>query len=294
MDLTRIRLSHSLIAALLPSLLPLLALLLPLSLRADGSAGGSTQYLQLVQWADEAVAQSNWERAISCLREAMRTEPANPQNVMLLSNVGMIQHYAGEDSLALHTLTEARAMAPASVVILKNRATVLGSLGRTDDAMRDYGKIMEMDSTYADAYRDRAVLFMHMNRYADAETDIRKFRKLCPKDPHGALMLALIYSNTDRAADAIPLYTELIKAKEDVVYYSARAMCHMVCGDLFAAADDIARGLVIDDKDAELYFCRAYLNHLRFRDADRDADAAKAASLGIPMDRIKALPTLPR
>ena len=62
-------------------------LLLPLSSRAgagaDGSAGG-TKYMQLVQWADEAVAKSDWERAIACLQEAMRTEPANTQNVMLM------------------------------------------------------------------------------------------------------------------------------------------------------------------------------------------------------------------
>ena len=153
--------------------------LLPVHLHADTPDGGGTQYMQLVQWADEAVAQSNWDRAIACLQEAMRTEPANPQNVMLLSNMGMIQHYAGEDSLALHTLTEARAMAPASVVILKNRATVLTGMGRTDDAMQDYGKIIEMDSTYADAYQDRAVLFMRLNRYAEAETDIEKYRELC-------------------------------------------------------------------------------------------------------------------
>ncbi len=268
--------------------------LLPVHLHADTPDGGGTQYMQLVQWADEAVAQSNWDRAIACLQEAMRTEPANPQNVMLLSNMGMIQHYAGEDSLALHTLTEARAMAPASVVILKNRATVLTGMGRTDDAMQDYGKIIEMDSTYADAYQDRAVLFMRLNRYAEAETDIEKYRELRPKDPHGTLMLAVIYSNTDRVADAIPLYTQLLKQKEEAVYYSARAMCHMVCGDLFAAADDIFRGIELDDKDAELYFCRAYLNHLRFRDADRDADASKAKSLGTDPARIAALPTLPR
>ena len=272
----------------------LLFLLLPsrAAANADGSAGG-TEYMQLVQWAEEAVAKSDWERAIACLQEAMRTEPANPQNVMLMSNTGMIQHYAGNDSLALHTLTEARAIAPSSVVILKNRATVLTSLGRPDDAMRDY-MIIQMDSTYADAYQDRAVLLMNLDRYTEAETDIERYRSLRPKDPHGTLMLAVIYSNTERTAEAIPLYTELLKSKEEAVYYSARAMCRMVSGDLFSAADDIARGLELAPDDAELYFCRAYLNHLRFRDSDRDSDAAKAAALGIDPARIKALPSLPR
>lgn len=292
-SLSHLSISHFLISYFSISLL----LLLPLSSRAaasaDSSAGG-TEYMQLVQWADEAVAKSDWERAIACLQEAMRTEPANPQNVMLMSNTGMIQHYAGNDSLALHTLTEARAIAPSSVVILKNRATVLTSLGRPDDAMRDYDMIIQMDSTYADAYQDRAVLLMNLDRYTEAEADIERYRRLRPKDTHGALMLAVIYSNTGRAAEAVPLYTELLKSKEEAVYYSARAMCRMVSGDLFSAADDIARGLELEPDDAELYFCRAYLNHLRFRDSDRDSDAAKAAALGIDRARIKALPSLPR
>lgn len=250
--------------------------------------------MQLIEWADEAVAKSDWERAISCLREAMRTEPSNPLNIMLLSNMGMMQYYAGEDSLALHTLSEARAMAPASTVILTNRARVLTGMGRTDDALRDYDMILAMDSTCVNAYADRASLLTTLNRLPEAEKDAVKFRSLQPDDTHGALLLAVIYSNTDRAADAIPLYTELIEAKPEAVYYSARAMCRMLGGELFEAADDIARGLELDPDDGELYFARAYLNHLRFRDADRDADATRAVALGIDPARAVALPSLPR
>ncbi len=262
-------------------------------LSAEEPAGG-TQYMQLVEWADEAVAKSDWERAITCLQEAMRTEPSNPLNIMLLSNMGMMQYYAGEDSLALRTLSEARAIAPASTVILTNRARVLTGMGRTDDAMRDYDMVLEMDSTCADAYADRASLLTALNRLSEAEKDAVKFRSLRPDDPHGALLLAVIYSNTNRAADAIPLYTELINAKPEAVYYSARAMCRMLGGEFFEAADDIARGLELDPEDGELYFSRAYLNHLRFRDVDRDADAKRAVELGIDPARVKALPSLPR
>ena len=263
------------------------------NLSAEETAGG-TQYMQLIEWADEAVAKSNWERAMACIQEAMHTEPSNPLNIMLLSNLGMMQYYAGEDSLALHTLSEARAIAPASTVILTNRARVLTGMGRTDDALRDYDMILDMDSTCANAYADRASLFTALNRFQEAENDAVKFRALRPDDSHGSLLLAVIYSNTGRAADAIPLYTELIAAHPEAVYYSARAMCRMLGGEFFEAADDIARGLELDPDDGELYFSRAYLNHLRFRDADRDADAARALTLGIDPARVKALPSLPR
>lgn len=252
------------------------------------------RYMQLVQWADEAVAKSNWPQALACLQEAMRTEPSNPQNVLLLSNMGMIHFYAGEDSIALRTLSEARAMAPRSVVILKNRARVLAAMQRPEDALSDYSLILEMDSTFADAYHDRASLLLQLDRYDEAATDAAHFTRLRPNDPHGKLLEALIASNTGHTERAIELYSDLIKAKPDAVLYSARAMCRLTTGDLARAADDIALGLELDANDPELYFARAYLNHLRFRDTDRDADLSRAATLGLAPDRIRLLPTLPR
>lgn len=257
-------------------------------------ANDADRYMQLVEWADQAVGKSDWDRALACLQEAMRTEPSNPQNVMLLSNMGMIQFYAGEDSLALHTLSEARAIAPGSVVILNNRAKVLSALGRPDDALKDYSIILEMDSTFAEAYRERASILMQLDRYSEAQADADRFAALRPNDTQGKLLRAVISANTGQPDKAIELYTELIKAHPEAVFYSARAMCRLTTGDLSRAADDIASGLELDADDPELYFCRAYLNHLRFRDGDRDTDLATARRLGLSPARSSLLSSLPR
>ena len=245
--------------------------------------------MKYVQWGDDAIAKGRWSEAISYLEEAMRTEPSNPQNVMLLSNVGMLHHYAGEDSLALHTLSEARAMAPSSVVIPNNRARVLSAMGRAGDALKDYDLILQMDSTFADAWYDRAALHLRSGRTDLAENDAQRFMELAPDDLQGKLLMAVIYSNTHRPADAIPLYTELIKVKPEAVYYSARAMCRLQLEELAEAADDIARGLELDPGDSELYYCRAFLNLLRYREDDARADAAKAVELGLNPERAAAL-----
>lgn len=246
-------------------------------------------YMKLVQRAEESTEKGDWESAIAYLQEAMRSEPSNAQNVLLLSNVGMMQFYMGEDSLALHTLTEARAMAPASVVILNNRARVLTQMERFEDALRDYELILSMDSTYAAAYQDRAAIELRQGRVDRAEADVAKFRELKPKDSQGKLLQAVIYGGSGRRQDAISLYGELLREKEESVLYAARAMCYMEEGDLAAAAEDIARGLELDPKDAELYYCRAYLNRLRYRDEDARADAKQALELGLNPMRVKAL-----
>lgn len=246
-------------------------------------------YMRYVQWGDEAVAKQKWEEAISYYREAMTLEPSSPQNVMLLSNIGMIQHYEGNDSLALHTLSEARAMAPASVVILRNRANILLSMGRTDDALNDYNRVIEMDSTYAEAYYDRASILLRRGALDKAEADALKYVNLRPDDLSGKLIMAVIYTNTARPEDALPLYNDLIKAQPDAVYYSARAMCRMAMDDLQEASNDIALGLELDPNDGELYYCRASLNILRYREEDARADAAKAVELGVDKNRAEAL-----
>ena len=99
----------------------------------------------------------------------------------------------------------------------------------------------------------------------------------------------MIFASTGRPADAIPLYTELIEAKKESVYYSARAMCYLETGELPEAADDIASGLEIDPRDPELYFCRARLNLLRYRPDDARVDARRAVEFGLNPLRAKAL-----
>lgn len=265
----------------------LLWALLPFALPAS-------DYMKYMQWADDAVAKEKWADAVTYLTEAMRSEPANPHNPMLLSNVGMLQYYQGLDSLAIHTLSEARAMAPGSKVILANRAKVLNSVGRFDDAFQDCSIIISMDSTYAEAYSIRGGILLRRGDTAAAASDITRFRTLRPSDPQGTLLQALLLSNTGHPSEAIPLYTELIHADESSAYLAARALCRLATSDLAGASEDIARGLELDPQNGELYYCRAYLNHLRFLDNDRDADTAAAIRLGVPPSRLKSIPLIAR
>lgn len=143
--------------------------------------------MHYVEQAEEAIGKRKWPLAIAYLQEAMQSEPGNPQNILLLSNMGMLQYYNGEDSLALRTLTEARAMAPASVVILANRAEVLTGMGRYDDALADYTRIIGMDSTYAAAWLERGAIELRQGKLAEAEGDIARLRELRPGDRQGSL-----------------------------------------------------------------------------------------------------------
>ena len=60
-----------------------------------------TPYLDLVEKADKACADGKWIEAASLLQNAIDSEPANPGNVLLLSNLGMVRYNLGLDSLAV-------------------------------------------------------------------------------------------------------------------------------------------------------------------------------------------------
>lgn len=239
----------------------------------------AADYITCVEEAEREIAKGNYTLAGEWLKEAMTTEPSNPSNVLLLSNLGMVQFYAGNDSLALNTLSQARAMAPGSVTILANRSRVLDHLGRRDDAIADLTLAIATDSTYAQAYYQRGALLLDSGDFAGAEADMKRHRELRPKAQQSLLALALIYSSTGRAQDAVAAYNELLDGHPDADLLAARAMCRMDLGQLPEAADDIQTGLELAPDDPELYLCRARLNRLRYREADAVADECRADEL---------------
>ena len=250
---------------------------------------GASDYMKYIELADEAVAKQDWDRAEELLRAAMQSEPSNPQNVMLLSNVGMFQFYRGEDSLALHTLSEARAIAPASTVILNNRANVLRHIGREEDALKDYGKVIEMDSVNYDAYFNRGYIRFTRGDSIGARADFDMLEKIRPDSPNTMMALAVLYSNQGNYSEAISYYNRLISKVQKAEYYTGRAMCRLAKGDLAEASDDIGRGLELDPADGELYFCRAYLHLLQYREEEARADAELAMRYGVAKERIDDL-----
>ena len=88
------------------------------------SAKADTPYLNLVDEADKACSEERWTDAENLIREAISTEPENPGNILLLSNLGMAQYSLGKDSAAIESFSRALDIAPSGVTIIANRAKV--------------------------------------------------------------------------------------------------------------------------------------------------------------------------
>ena len=242
-------------------------------------------------WAkiDKAIANENWNMADSLIVETLNQHPDEATRAMLLSNLGMIRYYAGKDSLAVTTLTQAHHEAPASVAILSNRAKVLTSMGHVAAAVADYNQIEQLDSTYSDTYLYRGLIYLYNGYFEDAFSDLKKREKMSPKSEDTIIALASYYTITEDYESAVPYYTELIRDNAQAEYYAGRAMCALHLNRLYDAAEDIAEGLALDPNYSELYLCRALLNKRRYCPDDAHSDAERAISLGASPARVNAL-----
>lgn len=266
----------------------LLTLLLPSLLTASSFASGNNEdsyYLQKVDEADKACAKGKWSEAENALLEALHAEPANPSNVLLISNLGIIRYNMGQDSLAIATLNDAHAMAPASVTILSNRARVLAANGYDEDAYLDYDRILELDSLEVSARLHHCLYALRRHDFRTAKSDLGFMERNFAGKLETEIVGASVLSGTGDFAGAIPYYSRILLERKDPEYYSGRAYCYLLTGALQEASDDINSALALTPDDGELYLYRAALNKMRYRPADADADARRAVELGVDKAR---------
>lgn len=241
----------------------------------------NAQYLQFVTIADSAIAISDWKTAENAITLAIESQPSNPANLLLLSNLGMIQFYQGNDSAALATLNTAAAIAPRTIPIIANRMTVLDAMGFKDAANDDAHTILNIDSTNIKA---RIYIFdnhIRHTQFQEAKQQLDTLLTLDKENPLTTLAQATFYTATSQYSEAISPLTKIIESKPTAEYFAARAHCRLMTQNLNDASADIAEGLRLNPALPELYLYRAILNKMRYRTDDAKADAQRAIQLGI-------------
>lgn len=238
---------------------------------------------------EKALNAEDWQKADSLTLMLLRMDPGNPSNSLLLSNLGMYRFYSGNDSLAIDALDKACAMAPNSVTILANRARVRTAINEIQGAIEDYSHIIEVDSTYSDAYLHRGVIYLHSGEFEAAYTDFMQLLKLNPESEETNIALTSYYIITEQPSEALPYLSWLIKENPTAEYYAMRAMANIRLDKLMDAADDIFEGIILDAEYSELYVARALLNKRRYEEAAARKDIEKAIALGADPIRLSLI-----
>lgn len=277
----------------LPKKLALSALLILIATIAVHAAGKDIDeedpYFILSGQADQAAAEGDYEAAAARLLEAMSIRPDAPENVMLLSNLGMIYSYLDRDSLAIATLSAALDRAPAMRTVLANRAHVYLKSGRDLDARRDLDRLVAVDSLNAEGRYLRGLLALAANEDSLAAADFAVLESLDPKGLPTAIARASLLTKQGHAVDALPYLRRMASLNPQPEHFAALAETYLSLGRLSEAGETIRDGMEKYPDNAELYYCRAKL-HRDLYELDRARqDARQAQRLGIPRDKIKAL-----
>ncbi len=245
-------------------------------------------YIDFVSKADSAIALSNWVEAENALQKAMKEQPANPANVMLLSNLAMIQFQQGKDSLALNTINDAHFIAPKSITVLNNKARILKSMGLIDEAYLAYEQILSIDSTLIEPRYMHGIIALTNKDLTTAFSDFSTLEKTVPTEELALDGMALYYFHTQEFLKAIPYFNKLIEINPSIDNYSNKILCHLFCEELSDASSTINDAIKLYPLEGDFYLHRAFLNHLYYRHDDSNADIKKAIELGVSNEKANA------
>lgn len=236
-------------------------------------------------WIDKSakfIENNRLDSAAVALQKAMRLDPDNENNAVLLLNLGILQRQLRQTDDAYISFTASLGNNPDPVLVLHNRASLLCDLGRFDEAMEDYNSIIDKQPADVEAYYRRGLLFLEKNDRKSAETDFRTCESTDPGSLFTKLSKALIFKLDDNWAEAEKMYTDIINttAKPNPAYYLNRAECYVNTGRFSKATADLHAVEGDERENPYFYLLRGRLRLDQFDKFAARADFEKAKELG--------------
>lgn len=247
----------------------------------------SQTYEELVSKSVDYVESKDFAAAEQVLQEAMRKEPANPGNILLLSNLGTIQRTLGKPDDALISYNSALSKYPKTISILMNRAALFCELDSLNLAMRDYNVVLSVSPDNIPALLQRGLLYLNEKNLLAAENDFNHILEIQPQNIQAKSNLAFALKKRGDWINAEKEYTDLIYDNRSIPdLYVNRAECYLNLNKLGRASEDLRKGQELGYDDAFLYILKGQLNLQQFDKAVAKQNFEKALSLGANKEAI--------
>ena len=245
-----------------------------------------TPYFQYIDSAQTYIYSHDWPMAEQWLFKAIRQDPDNPNNSLLLSNIATLQRYQGKLADAVKNYSLALDMTPHAVTLLLNRAALCVEMDSVQRAIDDYERVCELDIYNTEARYSLGVLAMERGDTKRAEDLFNEIKRINPNSGLYHEGMGLLHKRNGNHARAAELFTQVIKVQPSAQLLGHRADCYLAIKRLNDAEADIRAALEMDPDDPYLYLLRAKLNKLRFQRDDMNRDIDTAVSLGLSRDYI--------
>ena len=254
-----------------------------ISLPAFAQNDSISTYDDWITASFDALDEDNNQRAEQCLKNAMRLEPANPQNGLLFVNLGTIQRRLGKLQDAEISYTCAISLLDENTVAYSTRASLYAEIEQYQKAIDDYSVVISRNPEDEDALYERALCRLMNNDTIGARLDLETIDKFNPKSAKSRLGMAIVYKAMGENAMAVELYDALIKANpKSWSLLRDRAEVYFFSKRLGAAMLDIDKSIQMNGRDPLSYFLRA---KIRWAKGDREyarRDLNRAIELGLP------------
>lgn len=247
-----------------------------------------TPYFQCIDSAQNYIYSHDWPTAEQWLLKAFKSDPENPGNSLVLSNIATLQRYQGRLDDAVRNYSLALDMTPHAVTLLLNRAALYVQMDSVQRAIDDYERVCELDMYNTEARYSLGVLAMERGDNKLAEDYFTEIKRINPNSGLYHEGMGLLHKQNGNHARAVELFTQIIKVQPSAQLLGHRADCYLAMKKLNEAAADIHAALEMTPDDPYLYLLRAKLNKLRFQRDDMNRDIDTAVSLGLPRDYITA------
>lgn len=236
-------------------------------------------YFLLSEEADRAISEGDYESAAARIREAISLRPGAIENVLLLSNLGMVYSYMDCDSMALSAFNEALSRAPSMTTVLFNRARVLLKIGEDESARADLDKVLEADSLNVEALFLRGMSHLNGNDLAAAEKDFGRMQRTSPDSNATALAMTSLYTAQNKLKEALPYVRKVIVFDPQPEYYLIAAQALIEDTRYSEAGRYLSEGIEKYPTSAPLYSMRATLYKLQYDRKAAEADERKVKEL---------------
>lgn len=245
-------------------------------------SGVSAQtYEELVNRSADYIDTEDYLAAEQTLKAALRKEPANPGNILLISNLGTVQRHLKKYDEALLSYNVALNKYPSSVMLLHNRAALYCEIDSLDKALKDYNTVLLFSPKDVEAMYRRGLIYLDKNSLDEAAFDFEGIKQVEPDNMLSSLGSTLILKRKGEWEQAEKIYSDLIyDNRTNADLYLNRAECYVETKKLAKAQEDLAKALSHGCNDPMLYILRGRVRLSQYDKASARQDFIKARELG--------------
>jgi len=239
-------------------------------------------YEEMVTKSLDYLEAKDYFQAEQALKAALRKEPANPNNIMLMVNLGTIQRNLGKYDEALVSYNIAIDKYPDKSFLRHSRAALYCEMGMYDEAMKDYNAILLYETDDLEALYRRGLLYLNRKELLSAEDDFEKIISIVPENIQGKMGIGLIMKRRGNWKDAEEYYSDLIYKNRSVAdLYFNRAECYLHLDKLARANEDINKAFQLGISDPLIYILRGQLRLAQYDKRMAKEDFLKAQEAGV-------------